>query len=1053
MSRDGFLDRFAANHVAANLLMVFILAAGILSIGRINVEVFPEIDPETITVAMIYKGASPAEVEEGVCIKIEEAIEGTDGIKRIRSVAGEGSGMVVAELEQDAEVRRVLDNIKSAVDLIETFPEETEKPVVSESVFRRRAISVVLFGDVPEKTLKSLAERTRDDLTLKETISIVEFEGIRNYEIFIEVSEENLRKYSLTFAEVADAVRRASLDIPGGSVKTDGGEILIRTKGQKYLGKEFDSIVVLAAEDGTRLFLSDIANVVDGFEDSDTAFRFDGLPAVMLQVYRVGSQDVREVADTVKQYVEDMRARLPNGISIDTWQDDSLILQSRMNLLMKSARIGLILVFLSLILFLDLKLAFWVTLGIPISFLGGFFLINQLGLSINMVSLFAFIVVLGIVVDDAIVVGENIFSCRKLGMEPLEAAITGVKEMSAPVIVSVVSTMVAFAPLIFVQGTMGQIMGQIAIVVIAVLAISLVEALMILPAHLAGWKEKKPAGSVRSGFRLQEFTRNGLERFIHGPYARLLERAIAWRYSVVALAVSILVISIGYVAGGHIGFTFMPRIDSDNVVASLTMPQGTPLARTEQIVQKLENAGEELREELDAKRNPGQVSIIRHMASAVGQQPSAGGRGPAHGAEPQQAGGSNIAEVNIEFIPGADRIVSSGQLADRWRAITGEVPGAVSLMFSSNLFTAGEPVNVALAHKNFDTLLRAADELKEILYNYEGISDISDSFLSGKREVRLSLKPEGIAAGLTLSNLARQVRQGFYGEEVQRIQRGREDVRVVVRYPRERRASLQYLENMRIRLPGGLETPFRTVAEVQEGTGFASIARADNRRIVSVSANVDETIANANEINRDLKSRVLPGLIRSIPGLTYDFEGGERQQHEALSSLGINFLIAIAAIFGLLAIPLRRYSQPLIIMSAIPFGLVGAIMGHVIMGMNLTLLSLFGFVALTGVVVNDSLIMIDLINRERKTGIPIRDAIRNSGMRRFRPILLTTITTFLGLTPIILETSIQARFLMPMALSLGFGVLFATAISLLLVPVLYAILEDSKKMLLRGQRP
>ena len=1047
-SRRGPLAWFAGNHVAANILMIFILVAGALSLASVVIEVFPELDTDIITVRVPYRGASPAEAEEGVCVRVEEAIASIEGIKRIRSTAQENLGTVTVELDEDADNRKVLDDVKAAVDRIETFPAETEKPVVAEGETRRRVVSIVLHGRASEKTLKALSERVRDELTAIEGISQVETAGVRNYEISIEVSEEALRRYGLSFDQVANAVGASSLDLPGGAVKTRGGEILLRTKGQLYRGREFEDIVVVTRSDGTRVTLSDVANVVDGFEDTDTTTRFDGRRAALIQVYRVGNEGALAVARATKEYIEELEVRLPAGVSVDTWDDDSIILKQRIGLLLRNARLGLLLVFACLALFLDLRLAVWTTMGMLISFLGGLWLMPYFDVTINMISLFAFIVVLGIVVDDAIVVGENIFNYLEAGMKPLDAAITGVREMAIPVTFAIITTVAAFAPLLFVSGTMGKIMRQIPIVVIAVLLMSLVEALLILPAHLSGERSlfhRIPRRVMAPIEKAQRLVQRGLQWWINVPYKKSLRFALEWRYLTVALAVVFLLVSVSLVIGGFLKFSLMPRVDADNMIAALTMPQGTPAEQTEAALARIEAAAEQIARDYDEQQPAGSPSVLRHISTTIGQQPSLRRRGPMG---PAVSGGdsSHLGEVNVELLGAEDRNIGSATLVSRWRELVGEVPGAVSLTFQSNLFSAGDAISVQLAHRDFNTLLAAVDRLKEIIATYPGTKDVADSFLPGKKELKLSLTAEGRAAGLTLADLARQVRAGFYGQEVQRIQRGRDDIRVMVRYPEEQRRSLGDIEAMRVRLPDGSEVPFPTVATVDEGRGYAVINRTDRRRVVTVTADVDEAQANANEINRDLRSTVLPQLVHDFPGLAYDFEGEQREQSESLGSLRLNFFVAQLAIFALLAIPFRSYSQPLIIMSAIPFGLVGAVFGHLIMGLDLTMLSMFGMVALTGVVVNDSLILVDLVNRMREGGSTVDQAITEAGVRRFRPILLTTATTFLGLTPMIFETSMQARFLIPMAVSLGYGIVFATAITLILVPVLYRILEDFKAL-------
>jgi multidrug efflux pump subunit AcrB len=706
-----------------------------------------------------------------------------------------------------------------------------------------------------------------------------------------------------------------------------------------------------------------------------------------------------------------------------------------------------VLVFLCLTLFLNPRLAFWITLGIPVSFLGAFWLMPVLGVSLNMISLFAFIMALGLVVDDAIVVGENVFAYRQQGMDHLEAAIKGVKEMTAPVTMAVLTTVFAFLPLLYTSGILGKIMRVIPLVVVSILMVSLAEALFILPSHLS---RSRAAEDRAGGSRLQRmhlYIGRGLKRFVEGPFAGFVDQAVKWRYVTLACGFTILLITIGFIIGGYIKFTFFDPVEADNMIATLTMPQGTPIDQTEEVVKKLEAAAGQVRREFDSSRE-GKPSIVKHTATTIGQQPSTQGRGPGR-VQSTGVSAAHLAEVNVELLEGEQRDVSSVKLKNRWRQLVGEIPGVSSLLFFSEIFSAGDDINFELSHGDFDKLLAASEQLKSIIGNYAGVSDVADSFEQGKAELKLSLKDTGRMLGLTLSDLARQVRQGFYGQEVQRIQRGRDDIRVMVRYPQQQRSSVGDIENMRIRLADGTQIPFGAVAHVEYGRGYATIQRADRRRIVNVTADVDEATANAAEINKELFEKVLPQLSRQYPGLKYRFAGAERERTESLASLRIGFVIALLANYGLLAGQFRSYLQPIIVMSAIPFGLVGAALGHLLMGFNLGLLSMFGIVALSGVVVNDSLIMIDLINRERKSGIELHQILIDCATRRFRPIMLTTLTTFLGLTPMLLERSLQARFLIPMAISLGFGVLFATCITLLLVPALYMILEDIKNRLFR----
>ena len=1064
ISHTGLLAWFASSHVAANLLMVIILVAGALTLWHIKIEVFQEFNPGLIRISVPYPGASPDDVEEGICLRVEEALRGIEGIKQVTSIAAESGGQIVVELKDYADDMDVLNDVKQAIDRIEDFPpEDAEEPDIIDVDARVQVISVAVYGDVPLKSLKEQAERIRDgltssnkDLSRDARISLVEVAGARRYEISIEVSEYQLRRFGVSLGQVADVVRQSTLDLPGGTVKTEGGTILLRTKGQRYHGWEFEDIVVHRGPDGTEVLLRDVATIVDGFEDSDVFTYFNGKPAVMVKVFRVGEQGALEVERRVNEYVA--THTMPEGIQIVTWFNRASYLRGRLDLLIRNATIGLILVFCVLVFFLDLRLAFWTTLGIPISFMGGIVCMSLFGVSVNMLSLFALLIVLGIVVDDAIVVGENVFSYRQQGINPLDAAIRGVREMAMPVFLAIATTIAAFMPLVFTKGELGKILWPIPVVVSCVLVVSLIEALLILPAHLQSVRMKQRSGPIA---RFQTIVRGTLQWVIDKPYNGFLHIATGWRYLTLASAITILIVMFSIVAFGHLKISIMPKIEADNIWVTLEMPQGTPVDQTTAVVKRIEAALETVRADFDEKmraslpdrRADDVVSVVTHVSTSVGSQPFSSLAGGGPGAVATGGSGAHLAEVNVELLSTEDRSFTARQIASAWRNELGEVPGVSSLTFHMDLFSAGEAVNVQLAHEDFDELLACSEALKQELARFAGVTDIRDSFKPGKRELKLSLKPSGRAAGLMLADLARQVRQGFYGEEVKRIQRGRDDIKVMVRYPAHERRSLADVGNMRIRLPEGAQVPFHTVAQVEPSRDYAEIKRVDRRRVVNVTADIDDAVANTREINAAIKGRILPMLEARFPGLRYSFEGEKKEMAASLQSTVKNMIIALLVIFALLAVQFHSYAQPLIVMSAIPFGLVGALAGHMIMGLNISLLSGFGMVALTGVVVNDSLIMIDMINRTRKQGLPMYDAIMQSGRRRFRPIMLTTLTTFCGLTPMILERSLQAQFLIPMAVSLAFGVAFATVITLVLVPCVYLILEDVRGLVSRRRKP
>jgi len=1045
---NRLLAWFAENSVVANLLMALIVGAGLLTIPTITKEVFPEVSIDIISVTVPYLGAAPEEVEEGVSVRIEEAIQDLDGIKRITSQSVEGIGTVMVELEPGTDSREMLNDIKARVDAIDTFPEETEKPIITELTNREQVIDIALSGNVDELTLKTLGQRVRDELVAIPGISQVVLYS-RPYEVSVEVSEEALRRHNLTFDAVADAVRRSSLDLPGGSIRTDAGEILLRTKGQAYRGTEFEDLILLTRPDGTRLLLGDVATVVDGFAETDQSARFSGVPAVGIPVYRTGDQSALDIAAKVKAYVAEAQNRMPAGVTLTTWNDSSRLLQGRMDLMIRNARNGYILVFIILALFLKFRLAFWVSLGIPISFLGAFWMMPGSDVTINLISLFAFIVVLGIVVDDAIIVGENIFRRHEKGDRGPAGSARGATQVAIPVIFGVLTTIAAFFPLLYVAGVMGKFMRVIPVIVIWTLVFSLIESLLILPAHLAHIKEpKEPHGLGRIWRRFQTRFTDRFAWFIDHVYRPSLRFGLKFRYATVAWAVVTLLLTVGIVKAGLIKFVFFPKVESDWVSAALTMPPGTAVNATEKAMRQIEAAAIRLQDRLEDETPEGQPSPVKHVFTSIGDQPYRASQGPPNG-QTASFNASHLGEMILELSPSEDRLITSAEIVRMWREETGSIPDVVELTFTSSIFSPGEPINVQLAGLDIDDLLVASNELKFELEKYAGVFDITDSFRTGKQEVKLYVKPAAEAFGITLMDLARQVRQAFYGEEAQRIQRGRDDVRVMVRYPESQRRSIGDLENMRVRTRDGGEVPFSVVAEAEQGRGYASIRRVDRRRAINVTADVDETKGNANEVIADLKENVIPAILAEHPGVTYSFEGEQREQQETMADLGRGFLFAVLVIYALMAIPFRSYVQPLLVMSAIPFGFVGAVWGHVIMGLNLTILSMFGLVALTGIVVNDSLVLIHYVNNLRAKGAGVFDGVMEAGVARFRPILLTSLTTFAGLTPLLLEKSIQAKFLVPMAVSLGFGVLFATFITLILVPAVYMILEDLKALAYR----
>ena len=1028
---------FSQNIVAANLLMTILVIGGVMSLFTVHQEEFPNIEVEMVVVTVPYLGAAPEEAELGVCIRIEEAIEGVEGIDKIYSTASEGACNVQAELLEDADGTRALNEIKSQVDGIASFPAETEKPIVSKASFRHNVIEIAVHGDAGERPLKEIAREIRDDIAALEGISQVDLAYTRPYEISMEVSEYMLRRHGLTLDDVARALRRASLDMPGGTLRTEGGEILLRTKGQAYLGAEFEDMVVMTRQDGTRVRLRDVAEVVDGFAEGVLSATFDGKPAAVVKVFRIGKEDIMDMAERVKAYVAEARTRMPPGIELTLWSDSSRELEDRIGTLLRTAASGLALVLAILALFLRFRLAMWVAVGIPIAMLGTIALFPYFDLSISTMTVMAFILVLGVLVDDAIVVGERIHAHEQLGKAPLRAAVDGTWEVAVPVIFGVLTTMAAFLPLLLTPGRMSDFFSVIGIVVILALVMSIVESQLILPAHLAHRRRDENGGAASRWNRFQSRFAAALAK-VADWYVRFLRRAMAWRYVTAATGLAVLILAFALILSGRVIFSFFPDIPGNKVYASLEMPPGVSVAQTQAAAERIAEAAKVLSDELDAQAGAEAGSIVRHTIISVGTHLHRGGP-----PRPPSPGRSDFAEVGLELASLEERgYIGAEEIANRWRELVGVIPDALKLSFTSTSYSAGEAINLELTGRDVDALRMAALELKNQLSRYDGVKDITDSFRAGKQEIKLELLPDARNLGLTLNDLARQVRDAFYGTEVQRIQRGADEVRAMVRYPEAERRSIGNLEDMRIRTPDGAEAPFTSVAAFEIDRGYSQINRVNGQRVVNVIAEVDRNIVTPEEVAASITADVLPVVRSMYPTVSVGAAGEQEERLNSMLGLAYGALLALIIIYALLAIPLKSYLQPLVIMSVIPFGAVGAIVGHWVMNHQLVFFSMLGIVALSGVVVNASLVFVDYINRRRREGLPLQEAVLSAGVVRFRPIVLTSTTTFMGLLPLMSSSNPSTFFIVPMAISLAFGVLFATVLTLVLVPGLYMIVED-----------
>ncbi|MEM9015440.1 MAG: efflux RND transporter permease subunit [Verrucomicrobiota bacterium] len=1082
LQEKGAIWWFSRNHVAANFLMLIVVVLGFGTWSSLKKEIFPETSVDAINVTVAYPNATPIEVEKGIIIPIEEAIQDVDGIDAIRSVANQNIGVVTVEVANKYDNRAVMDDLKSRIDAIQNLAEEAEEPVLEEILLKNQVMSIAVSAETDEATLREIAERVRTGLLTYrgggQNVTQASLAGVREYEISIEVSEQTLRQYGLTFDEVANAVRRASLDLPGGSVRTEGGEVLLRTERRRYTAEEFGPITVVTRPDGSRVSLDEIAMIRDGFEEDRIDTKFNGRPAILITVFRVGTEDTIKVAGTVKEYVYEIApSTIPDGVVLEIWKDDSLFLSGRLSLLARNGVFGLILVSIVLALFLRPSLAILVSIGIPVSFAGAIALMPYTGISINMISLFAFILVLGIVVDDAIVVGENVYSRIRKGEHPRLAAPRGTHEVGIVVIFGILTTMMAFTPMLGLSGVSGKIWPNIPLIVIPTLLFSLIQSKLILPSHLALLKpadEEKEPGPV---LRFQRIFSRGLERFIDRFYRPVLGFALRNRYVVLAAFVSLFIMTVGVVISGWVKFIFFPEVEGDVVTAKVTMSQGVAFETTEKAVNWIEDKALELNDHFETKDG---ASVIRNMLASTGSQPLVLGLGV--GGAPT---GTNIGEVTIELVPVTQREMTGEVIVSKWRELVGEVPGVVELTFATETAAGGNAIDIEIGGEDLAELGKASDQIKDALREFDGVIDISDSDLEGKRELKLDILPRGTALGLRLDDVARQVRQGFYGDSIQRLQRGKHEVEVFVRYPRSERTSIANLEQMKIRTPDGAEVPFSEVARASFGRSNATIQRTNQQRAIRITADVDKAKGtNATEVVRaitaggeepgymkrwfqnivsflrnlvdmppqeEIKAGALVHMEAEFPGVQYSFEGEQKDQAQSVSEMSSKALLALLGMYVLMAIPLRSYVQPIIVMSVIPFGLVGAVAGHILMGFNFSIMSMCGIIALAGVVVNDSLVLVDYVNRHVRDGQTLQDAAWNAGIARFRPILLTSLTTFAGLTPMLLETDVQARFLIPMAVSLSFGILFATLITLILVPCIYLMLEDFIRRFGRNQ--
>jgi multidrug efflux pump subunit AcrB len=1014
----------ARNSIAANLLMVLLLGGGIWTAFNIQKEVFPDFQLDIVDVRVSYPGAAPAEVEQGILRPVEEAIRGVQGIKEITSTAREGSGTVSIELVSGTDRMKAFQDIDQAVNRIRTFPDDTEEPEVSLLAPQRDVMELGLYGPVDIWTLRKLAEQLRDRLLSDPAITQVEIGNVPDYVTHVEIPQDRLREYGLTLGQVAALIRQSSEDVPAGAVETSAGEVLLRAKERRQWAEEFAGIEIVTTEAGSTLTLGDIATITDGFEETGFHGQFNQQKSVELEIFRIGDQSPLEIAERVDAIMADFETTLPGGVK---WRIDSnraKDYQQRLSLLLENGFMAIGIVLLILALFLEIRLAFWVMMGMTISFVGSLLFLPMVGVSINMISMFAFLVVLGIVVDDAIVVGENIYEYRQQGMDHMTAAIKGAREISGPVTFSIITTVVAFVPLLFMPGTTGKFWWPLPAVVIVVLIISLLEALFILPAHLAHSSAKS---RTRIGARLhavQQSFSAAFSRFVDTRYRRFLDMCLKNRYITLSAAIALFVVVGGYGLSGHMGMIMMPEVAADEIEAGIRLPVGTTPDQAARVAEEVTASTRRMFDEHN----------LYEVAEGI----------------KTNVRGQSFIDVEIVMKPPEEHDSSAAEVIRLWRDEIGDIPGVDQITFEAESGPGGwrQDISVDLSHSEIEVLEAASRAFLARVEEFEGTTDVNDNYNKGKAQFDFTLRPEGRNLGLTPEEVGRQVRDAFYGALALRTLRGTNEIEVRVKLPEADRKDFQTFEDLIIMTPDGVEVPLMDVVELTSGEAFTSINRRDGRRVVNVSMDVEPKRA-VTRVLEAIQTETLPQLRADFPGLTWTFQGSQAEMRESTAALWGGFALAMAVVYALLAIAFSSYLQPIIVMFAIPFGIVGAVIGHILLGFDLSLISFMGVIALSGVVVNDSLIMIDFANRKRKDNTSAQDAIHQAGLRRFRPIILTTLTTFGGLTPIILETSRQAAYLIPMAISLGFGIVFATSIILVLVPCLYMILEDVKAV---GQR-
>lgn len=1042
--KSGIGSWFAQNHVAATLLMLFFLIGGFLSVKNMTKEVFPTIDPKLISVSVVYRGAAAADVEEAITQRVEEAVIGIDGIKRVASTASEGVGTINMELTEDADGIDVYNDVRNEVDRLQNFPpQDAERPVIVRAKPKSLIMKLAVYGSVTQNRLRDYAERIEQELLQLPDINNVTIQGGPLRQIEIAISNDNLEKYNLSHNEIANIVSQSAINLPAGRIETEAGDILLRVEGRRYYAKKYADIVIKTLPNGTTLKLGDVAELKDTFADDRIVSEFDGNPALFIAISRTENQDVLEMEAALKQYLESIT--VPADMNVKVTFNRTNALKDRANLMTKNALVGFILLFIALILFLDLKLALWISMGVPISFGGGLLLASVFGVTMNMITLFALIIVIGIVVDDAIVVGESIFHEQETHPERsnLENAINGVRNVIIPATVGVSTTMIAFIPLMFTEGVFGQILSVIPVIVICILFISLVEAYLILPSHLLN----PTRYSIGPTKKLREMMDRFLQNMVDNHIIPFVGLCIRYRYATITAVIGIIFLAVSAISQGVIRTVFFPPIEGSQVTAVLEMPIDTSLTQTQEKADKIYQAAQKTISEFNEIYGKN-GTISEGTTLSVGQSVTEAGPGGGGGTQ----SGQNIANIEVKLVEADERDFSATEFEKAWRKNVGQIVGAKNLTYTSSLIRSGNDLQLEVTHKNSETLQEITAKMVEKIAAIEGVVSIKDTFEVGKKEYRFTPTPAGYAAGLTPQSLGIAIQAAFNGQEAMRVRRGREEIRVLVRLPKEERTTLNILENYMITLPNGQKAPLKEMATISFTRGDSVINRVNGRRIISVIGDIDETIRTTDEVTAVIEQDIMPDIIKQYPAMSYSYEGAARERQDDTASLKTNTLLAVFIIFALLAVQLRGYSMPFVIVANIPLGIAGAFYAHWILGEAVSFMSFFGIVALSGIVINDSVVLLDYYNQMQDQGMSAYEAMLAAVKRRFRAIMLTTLTNAVSTLPILLETSTQAQFLIPMAISLSGGLVFSTVLLFAFSPALMIIFDDCFELVKKMKR-